>query len=438
MMIGSIGIYKGHEMVKKSGEKLNNSISKLATGKKDLVKDSPADYHVAKSLEQRVRTSEIAMRNISTASNMLNIAEGSLQHSIDRLMSLKKEAIQFNDGSVNEDQKEALLDRMNEIGDEILSLLNSTNFNGYDIFNTERFDFQVGSDSSDTISIDFDISNLNLVFSEDPLVDLAIIMDNSGSLAEEQEGIQNNLENLVNQLESENINLALGLTRFGAAENSGNPIVGNLTTDSDDYINNIWNENTLDGYLEPTFDAIQDTAEIMDFRMGSSRYLMVVGDEDPNQGSITESQALNAVNSISGNLIIVTDPYYFSEFENISENSNGIEININNDFGSVLEEVKSQILDSASPDFLTQINDNLNILLGLAQKIGNTQNRLDKKETNLSNHILNTENSRSRIEDIDFAKESMKKMKAELLLQSSNNLFKQQLNSMSFILQLFN
>lgn len=438
MMIGSIGIYNGHEMVKKSGEKLNNSISKLATGKKDLVKDSPADFHVVKSLEQRVRTSEIAMRNISTASNMLKIAEGSLQHSIDRLISLKKEAVIFNDGSVNEDQKEAILDRMNEIGDEILNLLNSTNFNGYDIFNTDSFDFQVGSDSSDTISIEFDISNLNLIFSKDPLVDLAIIMDNSGSLAEEQEGIQNNLENLVNQLESENINLALGLTRFGADENSGSPIVGSLTTDSDDFINNIWNENTLDGFLEPTFEAIQKTAEDMDFRTGSSRFLMVVGDEDPNQGNITESQALNAVKDIAGNLITVTDPYYFSEFENITEDTNGKEININNDFGSVLEEVKSQILDSSTPDFITQINDNLNILLGLAQKIGNTQNRLDKKETNLSNHILNTENSRSRIEDVDFAKETMKKMKAELLLQSSNNIFKQQMDSMQFILKLFN
>ena len=165
---------------------------------------------------------------------------------------------------------------------------------------------------------------------------------------------------------------------------------------------------------------------------------MVVGDEDPNQGNITESQALNAVKDIAGNLITVTDPYYFSEFENITEDTNGKEININNDFGSVLEEVKSQILDSSTPDFITQINDNLNILLGLAQKIGNTQNRLDKKETNLSNHILNTENSRSRIEDVDFAKETMKKMKAELLLQSSNNIFKQQMDSMQFILKLFN
>ena len=40
-----------------------------------------------------------------------------------------------------------------------------------------------------------------MIFSKDPLVDLAIIMDNSGSLAEEQEGIQNNLETLVNQLD---------------------------------------------------------------------------------------------------------------------------------------------------------------------------------------------------------------------------------------------
>ncbi len=436
-MLETIGIYNNLNGLKKASNSVSNSFSKLSSGKKNLLEESPADYHIAKSLEERVRNSEIAMRNISTASNMLSIADGSVQSAINRLIELKKEAISYNDGSYNSSQKNALLDRMNAVGSEILDILNSSNFNGFDILNTDSFEFQVGSDSTDKLEINFDISSLNLTFSEDIKVDLAIIMDNSGSLGEEQAGIENNLQNLVNELESENIDLALGLTRFGASLNGGNPIVGELTTDTDDFINNIWNQNTLDGSIEPTYDAIEDTANNMEFRVGSNRYLMVVGDENPDQGDSGQSEALTAINSINGKLITVTEPGFYNDFESITNGSDGFTININDDFSSVISEVKNQILNTAKPDFLTQIEDNLSILLKLSQNIGRTINRLDNKEMNLSTHILNTEKSRSRIEDIDFAKESMNQMKAEILMQSSTQILKQRMNSMAYILKLF-
>jgi flagellin len=436
-MFNTVGIYNDLNRLRESSNDVSNSYSKLSSGKKNLIKESPADYHIAKGLEERVRNSEIAMRNISTGSNMLAIADGSVQSSIDRLIELKKEALLYNDGSHNSSQKNALLDRMNSIGSEIMDILNTTQFNGYDILNTESFEFQVGSDSIDKLEIEFDISNLDLTFTEDIKVDLAIIMDNSGSLGEEQAGIENNLQNLVNELESENIDLALGLTRFGASANGGDPIVGELTTDTDDFINTIWDQNTLDGSVEPTYDAIEDTANNMAFRTGSNRYLMVVGDENPDQGNSGQNEALIAINSINGKLITVTEPGYYNDFETITNGSDGITIDINDDFSTVITEVKNQIMNSAKPDFLTQIEDNLSILLKLSQNIGRTINRLDNKEMNLSTHILNTEKSRSRIEDIDFAKESMNQMKAEILMQSSNQILKQRIDSMSYILKLF-
>ena len=72
-MIDSIKTYQHLIDVRKNSKNLNSINSSISSGKKDLVKSSPADYHVAKSLEQRVRTSEIALRNISTASDILSI-----------------------------------------------------------------------------------------------------------------------------------------------------------------------------------------------------------------------------------------------------------------------------------------------------------------------------------------------------------------------------
>ena len=58
---------------------------------------------------------------------------------------------EHNNNLTNENQKNALLNRMNEIGAEISDILSTTNFNGFDIFNNDSFEFQVGSDSSDRL-----------------------------------------------------------------------------------------------------------------------------------------------------------------------------------------------------------------------------------------------------------------------------------------------
>jgi flagellin len=71
------------------------------------------------------------------------------------------------------------------------------------------------------------------------------------------------------------------------------------------------------------------------------------------------------------------------------------------------------------------------------QKMGDYQARLSSKEESLSLGISNTEATRSRIEDADFAKEQMTMMKLQILQQTSVSAFTQSNSAPQVVLSLF-
>jgi flagellin len=71
------------------------------------------------------------------------------------------------------------------------------------------------------------------------------------------------------------------------------------------------------------------------------------------------------------------------------------------------------------------------------QKVGDYNARLSSKEESLSLAISNTEATRSRIEDADFAKEQMSMMKLQILQQTSVSSFSQANSAPQVVMSLF-
>ena len=69
--------------------------------------------------------------------------------------------------------------------------------------------------------------------------------------------------------------------------------------------------------------------------------------------------------------------------------------------------------------------------------MGDFNARLSSKEESLSNAISNTEATRSRIEDADFAKEQMSMMKLQILQQTTVSSFAQANSAPQVVLSLF-
>ena len=150
--------------LKKTNGKMGLHQTRLSTGKRiNSAEDDAAGYHIAKHLESRTRGLSQALDNVSTAKNVLNIAEGGYQSQMDILQQVKESLTQAADGSLSEDQRFAIGDRINSLLDEFNDIYDQTKYNGFKLFGDENGDnrimrFQVGEETSDIFDVEFDAS----------------------------------------------------------------------------------------------------------------------------------------------------------------------------------------------------------------------------------------------------------------------------------------
>ena len=156
--------------LKKTNGNLSFHQTRLSTGKRiNSAEDDAAGYHIAKHLESRTRGLSQALDNVSTAKNVLNIAEGGYQSQMDILQQIKESLTQAADGALSDDQRNAIGDRIDALLTEVDDLKSQTKYNGFVLFSTDTtnstssvdrsMQFQVGEETSDTFTTEFDNSN---------------------------------------------------------------------------------------------------------------------------------------------------------------------------------------------------------------------------------------------------------------------------------------
>lgn len=132
--------------------------SRLATGKRiNSAEDDTSGYALAKKVESRVRGLSQALENVSTAKNVLNIAEGGYQAQMSILQTIKEKATQAADGSWSSAQRSAINDQVSALKSELEDISNQTKFNGTALFGT-TYTFHVGEGSGDVLTVALDSS----------------------------------------------------------------------------------------------------------------------------------------------------------------------------------------------------------------------------------------------------------------------------------------
>lgn len=129
---------------------------RLATGKKiNSAADDPAGYQIARSLESRKRGLEVALDNVGTAKNVMNIAEGGYQTIMDLLQTIKEKATQASDVSLSSTQRSAINSQVNALISEIDAIVTETTFNGTNLIGGgySNQDFQTGEGAGNTLTV---------------------------------------------------------------------------------------------------------------------------------------------------------------------------------------------------------------------------------------------------------------------------------------------
>lgn len=187
-------------------------------------------------------------------------------------------------------------------------------------------------------------------------VDVVFLMDNSGSMDDEQNAVRNNMIAFVDSLSASGVDFALGLCRFGSADDDGTPILednGSLTTDPLYFKNDVWSRNTVDGTFEPGWDALHESATGFSFRPGAQRVFILITDEsvtgNNNEGTYTKSeteQTLLDQSVTNYALIDSTDQSSRQDYGNLAETTGGAYFDITSPFQSILDEIGTTVANS--------------------------------------------------------------------------------------------
>jgi flagellin len=136
-----------------SQSSMNQSIQRLSSGLRiNSSKDDAAGLAIATRMDAQVRGMDVAIRNSNDAISFLQTAEGGLAKGTDALQRMRELAVQAANGSYSSGDRANLDAEYTQLKEELTRLSTATKFNGEAALG-KGYQFQVGADASDTISV---------------------------------------------------------------------------------------------------------------------------------------------------------------------------------------------------------------------------------------------------------------------------------------------
>ncbi|RME61557.1 MAG: flagellin FliC, partial [Candidatus Dadabacteria bacterium] len=149
----------------KTSNKLQNIITRLSTGKRiNKASDDAASLAIAEALKADTVLADQGSRNLSFGTSMLQIAEGSLSQVQEIDTRLSELAAQSANGTLSDEQRQALQAEADELVAEKGRILGTTEFNGVNVFQGTSLQTSDGTidvsgvDTSKINTSSFDIS----------------------------------------------------------------------------------------------------------------------------------------------------------------------------------------------------------------------------------------------------------------------------------------
>jgi flagellin len=145
----------------KTQNSLSTSMTRLSTGYRiNSSMDDAAGLQIATRLKAQSSGMAVAMRNTQNSISLMQTADGALSEVNNILTRMKDLATQAADGSSSSDDKTAMDSEYNSLTDELSNIFSNTSFGGTKLLSADGklstgVTFQIGADSSETMTADF-------------------------------------------------------------------------------------------------------------------------------------------------------------------------------------------------------------------------------------------------------------------------------------------
>jgi len=137
-----------------SQSSLNTSLQRLSSGLRiNSSKDDAAGLAIATKMDSQIRGQQVAIRNSNDAISFAQTAEGGLAKQTDAIQRMRELAVQSANATNSSSDRVNLDAEYTELKAEVTRLNSSTKFNGSTVFGSAAKVYQVGADTSDTISV---------------------------------------------------------------------------------------------------------------------------------------------------------------------------------------------------------------------------------------------------------------------------------------------
>ena len=150
----------------------SDAMQELSTGSRiNSAKDDAAGLAIGQNMTAQVRGLNMAIRNANDGINLLQTAEGSMIEQTNMLQRMRELAVQAANGTYSSTQRDYLQTEFDALGSQIDDISADTTWNGKQLLDATdntgvnatsgKFDFQVGQDSGQTISVTIDDMSLS-------------------------------------------------------------------------------------------------------------------------------------------------------------------------------------------------------------------------------------------------------------------------------------
>jgi len=184
-------------------------------------------------------------------------------------------------------------------------------------------------------------------------VDIVFLMDNSGSMGDEQAQVRANVANFVNELELRGFDYRLALCRFGQAASNGIPLFhNNAGWYKGTAFTTMWQAvNTVDGANEPSWDALYQSTTQYSFLAGSQKVFILITDESITGNNLPYNQIKDrqiVINKLLASgvktyTLVPAGSPFDSDFGAIATATGGRSYNITAPFTGILNDIGTDI-----------------------------------------------------------------------------------------------
>jgi flagellin len=141
----------------KTGKALQSNFAKLSSGQRiNSAGDDAAGLAISERMKSQIRSMSQAERNANDGQSLLQTAEGAMNENSGILTRMRELSMQSANGTLGDDERDALNTEFTQLRDEIDRISSVTEFNGTKLLdgsNTDGFKFQVGIGNSDADTI---------------------------------------------------------------------------------------------------------------------------------------------------------------------------------------------------------------------------------------------------------------------------------------------